>query len=122
MQVAGAMLGAMGAGRGPWAVYTQPSSVRPLPNFPNALFFFFFASFPPVDRLARAGVRVSRSRRGARGVSGRAGVDGASARERTAQGKARCRVRYRGARRMGQLVSVASPHLPIHLLSRPFFR
>lgn len=34
MQVAGAMLGAMGAvtdaGR-PWAVYTQPSSVRPLP-------------------------------------------------------------------------------------------
>ena len=28
MQVAGAMLDAMGAGPGPWAVHTQPSSVR----------------------------------------------------------------------------------------------
>ena len=34
MQVAGAMLSAMGAERSPWAVYTQPSSVRPVPHPP----------------------------------------------------------------------------------------
>ena len=54
MQVAGAMLDAMGAGTGPWAVYTQPSSVSlPFPTSVREL-------TPPADRLARAGVRVSR--------------------------------------------------------------
>lgn len=56
------------------------------------------------DRLARAGIRMSRGRCGACRVRGRAGVDCAPARERTAQGAARRRVGHRGARRVGQLV------------------
>ena len=54
MQVAGAMLSAMGAGTWPWAVYTQPSSVRAL------LFLPMRASLYTADRFARAGVRMSR--------------------------------------------------------------
>ena len=74
MQVAGAMLGAMGAGTWPWAVYTQPSSVRALCFLPRR----YARADTPADRLARTGVRVSRRRCSARRVRGGASVDGAS--------------------------------------------
>ena len=110
MQIAGAMLGAMGTVTWPWAVYTRPSSVRALCFLPLGC----VRADTPADRLARAGVHVSRRQCNAQRVQRGASVEHLS---ESARLKARrCRVQHCGARRMAQLKYVVPP-IHTHMVS-----